>query len=588
MLAHPSIATLALMPSVSQRNKALAPFKDFRRATEIFQILVQHGFGYLLNSKALAQVPDVKPGDVNEKVKGLPRPERVRLLLEALGPTFVKLGQILSTRADIVPDDVARSLKALQDQAEPFPYETVKKVIEEDLGRPIDELFTSFEKEPLATASIAQVHRASLAQDGMPATQVVVKVQRPGIREKMRSDLSLLYWLARFFEGTIEEVSAYSPTTVVEEFEGAVEEELDFIHERRNLELAGKNFAQRKELVVIPQAFPERSSGRVLTMEYLDGIKITDTKDDPRYDHEKLWNNLVEASYYEVFEDGFFHGDPHPGNVLVLKDGRLGLIDYGLWGHLTKEQQESLVQWLTAIGLKSPAALARLTLRIGQPPANFDRQAYERDIARLMDKYVGKEIRELDSASIIADSVEVIRRHRIKLPADFAVLARASATLEGVVRHINPGMDFQKLVLPYVQRLMMKRLDIKGTGPEAMGLLLGMQEFVREVPSQINQLLLDLSTGRFRASVQGEPLEDLAATGSTHGVRIILAILCGSFIIAAAIAFQPYHYTWHDVPLVPVVLIVGFFFNLAALTTTFVFPKGLRKIRLSKLFFWRR
>ncbi len=565
----------------------MAPLQDLKRATEIFQILVQHGFGYLLNSNALAAVPGVQATATDEKVKALPVAERVRRVLEALGPTFVKLGQILSTRADIVPDDVARALKALQDRAEPFPYETVRTVVEAELGRPLDELFETFEKEPLATASIAQVHRASLAVDGV-STRVVVKVQRPGIREKMRADLSLLYWLARFFEGTIEEVSAYSPTTVVEEFERAVEEELDFIHERQNVERAGRNFANRRELVVVPRTFPDRSSARVLTMTFLDGIKITDTRDDPRYDRVKLRDRLVEATYLEVFEDGFFHGDPHPGNVLVLEDGRLGFIDYGLWGHLTQEQQEILVQWLAAIGLKHPGTLARLTLRIGQPPPGFDRAGYERDIAKLMDKYVGKEIKELDSASIITDSIEVIRRYKIKLPPDFAVLARATATLEGIVRHLYPEMDFQAIVLPYVQRLMLKRLNLNSAGPEAMGLLLGVQDFVREVPTQMNQLLLDLSAGRFRVGLQGEALDDLGMVGRVHGTRIVLAVLAAAFAIGAAITVERYHYEVWGVPVAPVVYLLSFCGTLGALTTTFLFPNGLRKIRLSKFFFWRR
>ncbi len=580
------------MPSSTANRKPLAPLKDLKRATEIIQILAQHGFSHLFNTNILAAVPGVNPAAADEKVKSLPFAERVRRVLEALGPTFVKLGQILSTRADIVPDDVAKALKALQDHAEPFPYDVVRKVIEEDLGRPLDELFETFDKVPLATASIAQVHRATLRGQGVDgggvSTKVVVKVQRPGIRETMRSDLSLLYWLARFFEGTIEEVSAYSPTAVVEEFEQAVEEELDFVHELKNIERAKRNFAKNPELLVVPQPFPDRSSARVLTMTFLDGVKITDTRGDPRYDREKLWNRLVEMSYLAVFEHGFFHADPHPGNLLVLEDSRIGLIDYGLFGELTKEQQDLLVQWLAAIGLKSPAALARLTLKVGQPPANFDRIAYERDIARLMDKYVGKEIRELDSASIITDSIEAIRRHRIKLPTDFAVLARATATLEGVVRQINPEMDFQKLVLPYVQRLMMKRLDISGSGPEAMGLLLGMQDFVREVPSQINQLLLDLSTGRFRVGLQGEALDSLDTTGRILGVRMIQAILGGAFLLAAAITVAPFKYEVYSVPVVPIVLLFGFFFCMGALTTTFVFPSGLKKIKLSKLFFWRR
>ena len=560
-----------------------APLQDLRRATEIAQVLFKHGFGWLFEKGSLSNLPR---GEVEAGVAELPTGERVRRVLEALGPTFVKLGQILSTRADIVPEELARSLKALQDSAEPLPFETIQQVIEAELGLPLGELFRSFEAEPLATASIAQVHRATILRDGAPV-EVVVKVQRPAIQQTMRADLSLLYWLGRALEGTIEEVSAYSPTAIVEQFERAVEEELDFVHERRNLERAGKNFAGRPDLLAVPRAFPELSTQRVLTMTFLEGVKITEVKDDPRYDKERLRDRLVEAAFQMVFQDGFFHGDPHPGNVLVLPDGRLGLIDYGLWGRLTRDQQEQLTQWLMAIGLKSPSTLCRLTLKVGEVEPGFDRMAYERDIRALMDKYVGRELSELDAGSIIADSVEVVRRHRIKIPPDFAILARATATIEGIVRHLYPELNFQELILPYVQQLMLKRFDISRAGPEAMSLLIGVQDFVNEVPGQLNQLLVDLSAGRFRVGLQGEALEDLTQVGRVLGVRVVQAIIAASFIVAAAIT-STHPLQIGPVPVIPILCLLAAGGTLWGLTLTFVFPKGLRKIRLSSLLFWRR
>ncbi len=570
-----------------------APLKDLKRASEIVQVLISHGFGFLLSKAALASV-DVEPAVTAGEAEGeapaperMPTPERVRRVLEALGPTFVKLGQILSTRADIVPEAYALALKSLQDQAPPLPFETMRQVVEEELGRPLAELFVSFEEEPLATASIAQVHRAAIERDG-ERVEVVCKVQRPGIREVMSSDLSLLYWLGKILQQTIEEVSAYSPTAIVEQFEQAVAQELDFVHERRNLERARRNYADRPELLVVPEAFPELSTPKVLTMTYLDGIKITDTKDDPHYDPAALRDRLVETAFKQVFEDGFFHGDPHPGNVLVLRDGRLGMIDYGLWGHLTSEQQEVLIHWLTAIALKSPGTLARLTLKVGEVPPGFDRMAYEREIRVLMDKYVGVELSELDASSIITDSIEVIRKHRIKLPPDFAILARATATLEGIVRHLYPDLDVQALILPYVQQLIMQRLDWTRAGPEAMSLILGLQAFVNEVPGQLNQLLHDLSAGRFQVGVRGEALDELTTAGRVHGVRLVLMVQAAALIVAAAITIAPFQYTLYDIPVAPVIALLAAGATLWALTLTFVFPKGLRKIRISRFMFWKR
>lgn len=566
-------------------NRAPGPVADLVRATEIVSVLGAHGFGFVLDRTALAALGISAAPE--EGVRDLPVAERVRRVLEALGPTFVKLGQVLSTRADVVPEDFVVALKSLQDRAPQLPFATVKKVVEEELGRPLESAFTSFTEEPLATASIAQVHRATVLRDGAPV-EVVVKVQRPGIRQTMRSDLSLLYWLGRFFERTIEEVSSYSPTAIVEQFEKAVEEELDFIHERHNLERARKNFAARPDLLEVPEPFPELSSPRVLTMTFLDGVKISEVRDDPGYDKAAIKDRLVEAAFQQVFEDGYFHGDPHPGNVLVLKDGRLGLIDHGLWGHITTEQQDILLHWLTAIALKSPSTLARLTLKVGKVPPGFDRIRYERDIRGLMDKYVGVQLEHVDTSSVISDSIEVIRRHRIQLPPDFAVLARATATLEGIVRHLYPDLDFQALILPYVQKLIVRRFDVSRAGPEAMSLFLGLQDFVNEVPSQINQLLLDLSAGRFRVGVQGEAIEELALVGRVHSVRTVLALLAGALILAVAITIAPFQLAVFGVPIAPIIFLLFLFGALWAITITFVFPKGLRKIKLSKLMFWRR
>ncbi|MEZ6187588.1 MAG: AarF/ABC1/UbiB kinase family protein [Planctomycetota bacterium] len=558
----------------------LAPLKDLKRGSQIVRVLAKHGFGVLLGSKVLeeAEVGDDAP---TPEAADRPAAQRLRAALEELGPTFVKLGQILSTRADIVPDDMAAALRVLQDHAPPVPYQDVEAVVLEELGSPIEALFESFEAEPLATASIAQVHRATLRDARGELQEVVVKVQRPKILETMQADMSLLYWLARALEETIEEVAAYSPTAIVESFEKAIGEELDFVHERKNLERAAELLAPVKHRVVVPTVYGDYCASRVLTMERLDGVKITDVGED--VDRKQLLEHLVEASYHQIFEVGFFHGDPHPGNVFVLPDGRLGLLDFGLWGTLDSDQQDQLAQWMLAIALKSPSMLARLTLKVGQPPDGFDRLAYERDIRVLMDRYVGLNLKDLSSASILSDSVDVIRRHRIRIPPTFAILSRATVTLEGIIRELYPDFDFQETIYPYAQRLMLRRFDVERAGPETLALLVGLQEFVNEVPGQLNQLLLDLSSGRFQVGLRGEAVDELATVGRVHSVRLVLAMLAAGFIVAAGLTLAPYQ-LW----IVPTLALLGLAGVLFALTLTFVFPHGWQRIRLGKYLFWRR
>ena len=406
------------------------PIRDLRRAGEIVRLVAAHGFGYLLHRE---RIPEIEVPEDSPAALGKPTEERLRELLEALGPTFIKLGQILSTRPDVLPPAMAHALKALQDGALPVPLEDIHAQIRAELGRPAQDLFLEFDPDPIASASIAQVHRARLDTETGPR-DVVIKVQRPGIHDQMLADLSLLRWLAWVLEGTIEEVSAYSPSAVVEQFELALKEELDFQHEMSNLLRARANFAERPDLLVVPEPFPDVSSGRVIVMACLDGCKVTAAKEA---DPHGLASRVVDVTFKQIFEDGFFHGDPHPGNILVLSDGRIGMIDYGVWGRLTRPQQDVLVELLMAIVFKSPPILARLAFRVGKPPASFDREAFEGEVGSLMDRYVGVELNQVSAGSLIGDAVDVIRRHRIQIPPEFALLLRATATLEGD-RTANP------------------------------------------------------------------------------------------------------------------------------------------------------
>ncbi|HYZ90619.1 MAG TPA: AarF/UbiB family protein, partial [Myxococcales bacterium] len=302
--------------------------KDLQRLREISAVVVRHGFGELLDRSKLWDVlgrrePGERPSPAEMRATSA---RRFRETLAELGPTFIKLGQILSSRPDILPPDFIAELSHLQDRAPPMPLETVLRLIEQGLGRPANELFAFIEPTPMASASIAQVHRARLPS----GENVVVKVQRPGIEQQIRSDTDLLFYLARFLEGVVEETGIYTPTGIVSEFRQAMLVELDFESEARNVEEFAARNASR-DFVAIPKVVRTHSSHTVLTLEELVGVKLKEVlegRDVPGIDRKLLARRVLDAAFHQLFVDGVFHGDPHPGNVIVLEGNRLGLIDF--------------------------------------------------------------------------------------------------------------------------------------------------------------------------------------------------------------------------------------------------------------------
>ncbi|TMA19758.1 MAG: AarF/ABC1/UbiB kinase family protein, partial [Deltaproteobacteria bacterium] len=300
--------------------------QDLKRLREISVVVVRHGFGELWDR---AKIWDVL-GRREEAQKPSPgsTARRFRETLAELGPTFIKLGQILSSRPDILPPDFITELTLLQDSAAPMPLQTVLQLIEKGLGQPANTLFARIDPEPMASASIAQVHRARLKT----GEDVVVKVQRPVIEAQIRSDTDLLFYLARFLEGVIEETGIYTPTGIVAEFRNAMLLELDFENEARNIEEFAKNHAERP-YVVIPKLYRELSCKTVITLQELKGRKLKEVLQDPSgVDKKQLARNILDASFHQLFTDGLFHGDPHPGNVIVIEGNRIGLLDFGLVG----------------------------------------------------------------------------------------------------------------------------------------------------------------------------------------------------------------------------------------------------------------
>jgi len=507
--------------------------RDLQRLREISKVVVKHGFGELLDRTRLWEALGRR--EVSERPSAAEAratsARRFRDTLAELGPTFIKLGQILSARPDIIPPDFIAELSTLQDRAPPLPLEQVLRLIEDGLQRPWPELFAEIEPEPLASASIAQVHRARLPS----GERVVVKVQRPGIEEQIRSDTMLLSYLARFLEGVIEETGIYTPTGIVAEFQKAMLLELDFENEARNIEEFGKNRAGR-ENVVIPRAERSLSCRTVLTLEELHGVKLSAVLEGtapPEVDRKLLARRILDESFHELFSDGIFHGDPHPGNVIVLPGNRLGLIDFGLVGRLSKGMQESIIVLVLAIGLRDPDTVARLLYKVGVPDERINLHRFRADIHDILDRYLGLKLSQVSSTTLLNELTDLALKYKIKIPKEYAVLSKASATTEGIIRQLDPDLDVAEVALPYAKQLLVDRYSPSSMSGGLFRVLLQLQGFLQDTPQQLSQILMDLEGGKFSVTVRNEEMQRLNTNVKALGILLFMGSIASGLIVGA-------------------------------------------------------
>jgi ubiquinone biosynthesis protein len=419
-----------------------------------------------------------------------------------------------------------------------MPLELVLSLVDQGLsglGPNARMQFERIDPEPLASASIAQVHCARLkpAPGQLEGERVVVKVQRPGIEQQIRSDTDLLFYLARFLEGVIEETGIYTPTGIVTEFRNAMLTELDFENEARNIAEFARNHKDRA-YVAIPSLHANLSSRTVLTMGELVGVKMSDVLREPsRWDCKLLARQILDASFHQLFTDGLFHGDPHPGNVLVLEGNRLGLLDFGLVGRMHKGMQESIILLVLAISLKDPDTVARLLYKAGIPDQRIDLHRFRADIGDLLDNYLGIKLSEIDSGTLLTDLVDLALKYKIKIPKEYAVLSKAAATTEGLLRVLDPDLDVVEAALPYAKRLLFERYNPTSMSGGLLRLLLQLQGFLQDTPQQLSQILMDLEGGKFSVHVRNEELQKVNGSLKALGVVVFMSTMASALIVGA-------------------------------------------------------
>ncbi len=510
------------------------------RGRQIAEVLGRHGLGYLVGMLGLERFVPFHHGLLGHprRLEPYTRPEHIRMALEDLGAAWIKLGQILSTRADLLPPEYLAELAKLQDAAPPVPVEAVRAVIASELGRPPEEVFASFDPTPLAAASIGQAHAATLF-DG---TEVVVKVRRPGVVEQVEQDLELFLNLAAAASRRWELAEEYDLVGLAQEFAQTLRAELDYLREGRNAERFAQNFAG-DPTVHIPRVFWETTTSRVLALERIRGIKINDLPalEAAGVNRSALAERAARILLKMVFEDGFFHADPHPGNFFVEPGGRIGLIDFGMVGTVDEPTQERLTALLLAVTSQDPDRLVEAFLDLGVARRRVDRASLREDLKHLTGRYYDRSLREIAVGPLLTDALAIVRRHRLHLPTNLALLLKTVMMAEGLAAQLDPDFRLTTVLVPYAERLMLRqysplrwarRLGTAGLEAAELGV---------ELPRQLRRLVRELERGELQFGMRPEGFEPLMGRLERLANRLVLGMLASAFIVGLAVLMAAFH-----------------------------------------------
>ncbi len=496
--------------------------RSLGRLSEIAQVAVRHGFGYAIEGHKAT----------DPTAEGTARGRHLREMLDELGPTFVKFGQLLSTRPDVVPPDIIAELRGLQDDVRPFPYADVERTVEEDLGQPIERLFTEFGREPLAAASIGQVHRATLPN----GRGVVVKVQRPDAPRKIEADLSLMYQAARLAKERIRALDFVDAGEIVDEFARSIRQELDYRLEARNADAFHKDFAGHPH-VAVPRVYWTYTRSRVLTLEYLDGVQLADLELDAWSLEQRrhLAYLITETWMTMIFRNGFFHADPHPANILVLSPERIGLVDFGLTGKLTDDDMTKLTRLFIDAASENIEMLPSRLFDLG---VRYPKEREDEFVAELRDlyyRYYGASLKEIDPVQVIREAMGLIYSMNLRLPTRFVMLDKAIATLGSVGTELYPDFNVFEVAKPYARDLMLERFTPRRIAIRARRESWRYTQMALELPYQIHDTLEQVRDGQIEVGFVHKGLDDLMAKLDTLFNRLVIALVVTGGLIGSSL-----------------------------------------------------
>lgn len=509
--------------------------RDLGRIHDIASVLIRYGFGSFVRGLGMGEVLE-RAGkalhweQVEDYVK-LDTPQRVRRVLEELGPTFIKLGQILATRVDLLPPQYITELEKLQDQAPPVPFDELLPQLEEDLGGSIDDFFSAVERQPLAAASIAQVHKAIL-KNGTP---VILKIRRPGLRKIIEADLRLLQRIADIAESESPDIRRFHPKDVLRQFNQSLRRELDLGAECRNAERVAANLAE-DDNITIPNVYWQWTGERLNVQEYIQGIQGRDLAavDEAGLDRKLLADRGVKAVIKMIMVDGFFHADPHAGNVFYLEDNKLAFIDFGMVGRLTEERREQVVSLLYGMTNHLPTKVAEI-LEDWSDNIYTDEQVLTIDIEAFVDQYSSLALKDLSITAMMGDLMAILRDHNLILPADLALLIKAYITLDGLGRQLNPEFNILVFASPYVQSIMMERYRPDAIAKRGWRNLVGVADLLSSLPKDLRKLLRASRKGAVQVDITVRRLDQYVNSIDNAISRLTMGIVTAALIIGSSI-----------------------------------------------------
>ena len=514
-------------------------YSKIKRYRQIIGIFIKYGFydiitkleiGYYINlSKKLIRQTAPK------SIKKMSGSRRLRLAFEELGPTFVKLGQLLSLRPDIISIEYADEFTKLQDEVAPVPFSDIKGTIEKEFEKPVNEIFSHFEEQPLAAASIAQAHKAVLKN----GNSVAVKVKRPHIDDIIENDINILYDLAGLLEKSIPESRQYDPAGIVDEFAKNLRKELDFQHEGRNAELFKKNF-DKDPTVFVPKIYWDISTSCVLTMDLIKGVKISDIDErkDLKLDKKQTAVNGAHAILKQIFEFGFFHADPHPGNLFVLENNVIAPVDYGMMGHIDDDTMEQIYIILVGVVKKDVNKIIKGLSGMGAVDSSVNIKKLKLDLIEFIEQYYGIALNRLNMSNIISQCISIFRRYKIQLPANVVLMSKALVTSEGVGRKLDPEFDMMSLLKPYVEEMIIRRMSLRRQGKNLLHLIEDIYDLARILPKDLKDILIKVKTGEISIQLEHRGLSELIKEMEKSSNRLSFSLIIASLIIGSSLIMQ--------------------------------------------------
>ena len=511
-------------------------YRNLNRYRQILAVMFKYGFGDFLELLKLDQYVEAGLQLISKKqpvhFEKLTHPQGLRMALEELGPTYIKLGQILSTRPDLIPVEFLRELAKLQDKVPPFSAQDARKIIETELGAAVEDLFADFDDEPLASASIGQVHRATLRTH----QEIAVKVQRPGIQRIVEADLEIMLHLATLMEKNIEELAFHRPVNIVNEFARTLEKELDYQLEAANTKRAAFNFAS-DPYTCVPSIYDEFSTARVLTTAFVDGIKVSDIErlKASGLDCKLITERGADILLRMIFEHGFFQADPHPGNLFVLSGNVICLIDFGMVGAVDRVTRETFVDLLDGLLKKNAQRVAQVMLQLTDWDEEPQTRIFELDVADFMARHLYKPLKDISVGGLLHNLLELASRHRLRVPPNIFLMMKSLTTVEGVARMLDPEFDIFTKAGPFIRRVLAGRFSPHRLSSDLYRLTADLLKFTQQFPQDMLEISRLIRHQRLCLKTEDQGLERTLATHDQISNRISFSIIIAALIIGSAL-----------------------------------------------------